>query len=123
MNPPNIELTSLRPIWLGIAFVLILAFTSWRKKRWPTERDVVELIALAGGLMAAIIMFGKCLKAEDGYEPWILFTGAAVTGLVSTRGIWQIFTRKDEVPKLIEPKPNETKPIAITTVDAVAPKA
>ena len=100
-----IQLDSVRPIWLGIALLVLLIFTNWWKKRWPTEREIVELIALGGGLVAAILMFTKCIKSEDGYEPWILLTGAAVVGLVSIRGMWQIFTKKDEAqPKIVEPK-------------------
>jgi hypothetical protein len=58
-------------------------------------------VALAGGLVAAIIMGCKCVVATGAYEPWVLLTGSAVTGLVSVRGIWGIFAQKEQT---IDPK-------------------
>lgn len=99
-----IKLDTVHPIWVGIALLVLLIGTNWLRKRWPTEREIVELIALGGGLVAAILMFTKCVNTEDGYDPWVLLAGAAVVGLVSTRGIWRIFTNKSEDKQIVEPR-------------------
>lgn len=95
------NLDSVHPIWLGIAILVAMAIKCSVQKRWPTEREFVELVALSGGLVAAIIMGCKCVVAKDGYEPWVLLTGSALTGLVSVRGVWRIFTQKDQT---VDPK-------------------
>lgn len=95
-----------QPIWIGIFVFGVLVYKCRAGRRWPTEREVVEIITLSWGLSSAVWMLTECFVEDEENKKWMLFIGSAVVGLVSTRGIWTILMGRTGVnPQRIDAPP------------------
>lgn len=91
----NIEsLYSPSPLYILAFLLIIFAIRCWLFRKWPEMDKLVEVIAFGAGIYAASAMFLKAFEIYGNQQEmaWALFTGDAVTGLASIRGLWIVIT-------------------------------
>lgn len=99
-------------IWVNSGLVIALIVRAFRRRKWPTAEEVIELLAYGAGLYGATWMADRSIGMtadEQGGGAWVLMGAALAVALVSARGIHRTLTAPVPATGVVTPVLRDAK--------------
>lgn len=88
-------------LWLSLSLMGLLVVLRWRRKVWPFEGEVIELLAYGSASHSAALMLKHAWSLPaDSSDIWGPVIGGFVFGYAAVKGAWKVL-----MPKTVDPVP------------------